>query len=429
LVNQVTNYAQVRDYMAPFRPFLSPRYAFLWTEQLDEAFKKSKAAIIDLIKNGVEIFDLTRTTCLRPDYSKRGIGYFLLQKHCECISDIPECCTNGWRISMAGSRFLTPAEQRYAPIEGEALAVSWGLEQTKYFTLGCANLKVVTDHKPLVKIFGDKTLDEIANIRLFRLKQRTLPWSFDIYHLPGKTNHAADAASRHPSPEGETFQLSHADKSESILAAAIRRDTETLTSITWQRLQTETRNDPEMAELLQAVHQGFPGNSRHLGSVAPFWQYRHAVYESFGVLLYDDRVIVPPSLRQTALEALHSAHQGTTTMSNRAKSIMFWPGMTEDIKRIRAACRDCNHNAPSQAPLPSTPATPPSTPFEEIFADYFDCAGRHYLVIGDRLSGWSDVFQSPHGSPQAGADGLITCLRNYFSRFGVPNEMVELRLL
>ena len=70
-----------------------------------------------------------------------------------------------------------------------------------------------------------------------------------------------------------------------------------------------------------------------------------------------------------------------------------------------------------------TPATPPSTPFEEIFADYFDCAGRHYLVIGDRLSGWSDVFQSPHGSPQAGADGLIACLRNYFSRFGVLNEL------
>jgi len=32
------------------------------------------------------------------------------------------------------------------------------------------------------------------------------------------------------------------------------------------------------------------------------------------------------------------------------------------------------------------------------------------------------MFQSPHGSPQAGEDELIACLSNYFSRFGVPNS-------
>ena len=128
-----------------------------------------------------------------------GIGYFFLQKHCQCASTIPECCTDGWKITLAGSRFLSPAEQRYAPVEGEALAVAWSLEQTKYFTQGCTKLIVVTDHKPLVKILGDRTLDEISSTRIFRLKQRTLPWSFNIAHLPGKTNTAADATSRHPS--------------------------------------------------------------------------------------------------------------------------------------------------------------------------------------------------------------------------------------
>ena len=33
---------------------------------------------------------------------------------------------------LAGSRSLSSAEHRYAPVEGEALAVAWGLEQTKY---------------------------------------------------------------------------------------------------------------------------------------------------------------------------------------------------------------------------------------------------------------------------------------------------------
>ena len=147
LVNQVSNYAQLRDIMAPFKPFLSPRCKFSWSPELEESFQASKKAIVEAIREGVEIFDMQKRTCLRPDWSKQGIGYFLLQQHCNCPSGIPDCCPNGWRITLAGSRFLSSAEQRYAAIEGEALAVAWGLEQTRYFTQDCDNVVVTTDHK------------------------------------------------------------------------------------------------------------------------------------------------------------------------------------------------------------------------------------------------------------------------------------------
>ena len=62
----------------------------------------------------------------------------------------------------------------------------------------CDDLIIVVDHKPLTKILGDRTLDEIANNRLFRLKQRTLPWIFEIYWMPGKGNSFGDATSQHP---------------------------------------------------------------------------------------------------------------------------------------------------------------------------------------------------------------------------------------
>ena len=87
----------------------------------------------------------------------------------------PDCCESGWKVTLAGSRILFGADKRYAPVEGEALAVEWGLEQSKYFTQGCLDLVVVTDHKPITKLFGDRTLDEIENTCLFCLKQCTLP--------------------------------------------------------------------------------------------------------------------------------------------------------------------------------------------------------------------------------------------------------------
>ena len=156
LVNQVSNYAQLRDSMAPFKPFLSPRCKFSWSPELESTFQASKEAIIEAIRQGVEIFDIQRRTV-----TFSFIGYFLLQQHCSCPSGVPDCCPGGWRITLAGSRFLNSAEQRYAAIEGEALAMAWGLEQTRYFTQGCDNLMIVTDHKPLIKIFGDCTLDEM----------------------------------------------------------------------------------------------------------------------------------------------------------------------------------------------------------------------------------------------------------------------------
>ena len=156
---------------------------------------------------------------------------------------------------MAGSRFLTPTGQRYAQIEGEALDVAWGLEQSRYFTQGCDDIVVVTDHKPLVKILGDRTIDEINNSRLFRLKQRTLPWYFEVAHLPGKTNSAADIISRHPS-QSEYAVLtsitlcSGMDYAECAIIAAIRIDASSFTALSWERIAMETSADPSMCLLI-----------------------------------------------------------------------------------------------------------------------------------------------------------------------------------
>lgn len=56
---------------------------------------------------------------------------------------------------------MTPAEAGYAAIEGEALAVAWCLCKARLFLLGCPNLVLVTDHRPLVGLLGDKAMVDI----------------------------------------------------------------------------------------------------------------------------------------------------------------------------------------------------------------------------------------------------------------------------
>ena len=45
------------------------------------------------------------------------------------------------------------------------------------------------------------------------------------------------------------------------------------------------------------------------------------------------------------------------------------------------------------------------------------------MIVGDRFSGWTDIYPTPVGSPSSGASGLIKCLRQFFATYGVPVEI------
>ena len=419
LVNQVAHYAKLCDMMEPFRSFLSPKVPFEWNSELDRAFEESKKSIVKAIREGVQIFDPTRRTALMTDWSKTGVGFWLLQKHCECTSTSPGCCKDGWRITLAGSRFLSKSEKNYAPIEGEALAVAWSLEQTRFFTMGCDNLLVVVDHKPLVKILGDRGLDEIDSPRLFRLKLRTLMWKFSVEYQPGIHNYFADAVSRHPtSPSQEE------EDNEELIVSSIAADMHQFSAVTWDMVHSESAKDPAICMLAKCVKDGFPSKKCEMSpEISEFWEYRHGLSLSDVVVLYNDRIVVPAKLRAKVLVNLHSAHQGITGMSLRALSAIFWPGITSDIDASRNRCRTCHQNAPTQPRLPPKQPELPTAPFEQVCADFFKLSGHYYLVLVDRLSGWPEVVQIKQGTSFAGAKSLCRALRGFFATFGVPEEI------
>ena len=123
----------------------------------------------------MRIFDKSKPTCLATDWSRHGIGFWIFQKHCPCPSNDLIWCKQGWKITLVDSRL-------YAPIEGEALTVADALDKARHFVLGCKNLTIAMDHRSLLKIFGDRFLDQISNTRLRNL---TLRYQFQMVHIPG----------------------------------------------------------------------------------------------------------------------------------------------------------------------------------------------------------------------------------------------------
>ncbi|KAL8569022.1 hypothetical protein ACOMHN_048270 [Nucella lapillus] len=366
----------------------------------------------------------------------------------EIVSDVPHktkpfCCKTGWKVTLVGSRFTTGAESRYAPVEGEALAVVDALDKARHFTLGCSNLTIAVDHKPLLKIFGDRCLNDIPNPRLRNLKEKSLRYKFAIVHVPGIRHAAADAISRHPvsSPThlhlpddmaasidiGTPTIISPSfletlppnDDTTQICYQAVTHPTEVIKSVTWDVIRLETTSDPQMKTLSDVIDDGFPAHRHDLPiELRPYFQFREHLTCFDGVILYHDRVLIPPKLRENVLDALHSAHQGVTQMCSRAESSVFWPGMTPAITDRRNRCTACNRMAPSQPNAPPYPPTNPAYPFQCIAADYFHYRGHNYLVAVDRYSNWPIVEECANG-----AEGLITSLRRIFVTFGISDEL------
>lgn len=492
LVNQVAYAFAKTDVMKPFRQLLKSNVRFSWDPALEEIFQKSKLIILNQIEHGVKIFSKHRPTCLATDWSKNGIGYWLLQKHCQCEPLKPFCCRDGWQVTVVGSRFTSTAESRYAPIEGEALAVVYALEHARHFVLGCDKLLVTVDHKPLLSLFSDRSLD-IANNRLRNLKEKTLRYRFTMCHISGMKHKATDAISRRPvgtlnppqlllpdDDDDDVDQSNPALKSANALSSArgaglpnvyseecpdpalkakgalgiVRGATSTsdgedfgqfaltnflsvlhshekpphldgigaldaLHAITWKDVQLATTQDQNMKALLDYVESGFPSCRSQLPvDLQVFFQHKKYLTSCEGVVMYKKRIVVPKSLRKNILALLHCAHQGTSKMTARAETSVFWPGITGDIQKIRDSCASCNRMAPSQPQAPPAEINHPAYPFQMICADFLSFKGRHYLVIVDRYSHWPIIEKSTEGSK-----GLIDCLRRVFATFGVPDEI------
>ena len=300
------------------------------------------------------------------------------------LTGLKAALDSGYSRNTASVNPLNPsavahAESHYAPVEGEALAVAYALDKALFFVLGCSNLVIAVDHKLLLKVFGDQSLDEITSARLRNLKEKTLRYRFQMVHIPGVRHKAADAVSRHPTGTTKPDLLVLPDDTavataamailpqlhtsgRSILAGihhsepcpgtcSITIDDQLASTalstmaVTRERVQLATTSNEDMTQLIDIIENGFPEFPHELPpALWEYYQFRDHLYTVDWVILNKNRIVIPPSLRQHILTILHSAHQGVTSMTARAENTVFWPGIIPAISALRETCNHFNRN-------------------------------------------------------------------------------------
>ena len=161
----------------PLRELLKKDAEWAWHPEHDKAIENLKAVLTN--KPVLAFFDVKQPVTIQADASQSGLGACLVQR--------------GKPVAYA-SRAMTRAEQNYAQIEKEMLAICFATGKFHQYVYGKSAVSVQTDHKPLESILK-KPLCK-APPRLQRLMLRLQPYDLDVHYVPGKYMYLADTLSR-----------------------------------------------------------------------------------------------------------------------------------------------------------------------------------------------------------------------------------------
>lgn len=175
----------------------------------------------------------------------------------------------------SGSRKLSPAETRYATIELECLSSAWAMYKCRIFLEGLSTFQLVTDHKPLVPILNDYSLDKLDNPRPLRRFVKMQRFSSTATWVAGKKHLDADALSRSPVDDaGASDELAEGLMSFTARQAVILvigGSDERLVDPILAKVKEAAANDPVMQELRVMSLQGFPNSKCNLSeAMRPF---------------------------------------------------------------------------------------------------------------------------------------------------------------
>ena len=348
------------------------------------------------------MFDPDLPVVLSVDSSQFGMGAVIMH--------------NGQPIEFA-SCTLTETQKKYAQIEKEFLAVQFGLQRFHQYIYG-QHVVVETDHLPLIGIM-DKGLNDIS-ARLLRMRLRNQVYDYTLVHKPGKTLILADTLSRAFLPD----TCNNADSLDRLDYDQIHAvTTGILTNRSFKdRLISAVQADDAMQILISYIQHGWPDRRNMcIEPLKPFWAVRHDLTTHDGLILRNNQIVIPVTMRKQVLNVIHTGHLGVSKCIERAKSSVYWPGYQGQVNDTVVGCAACQENMRANSRYSYESYDIPQYPMLSISMDIFQLDGIEYLVTVDRYSKWPACYELKGSRSK----DIIEILRRQFVDFGKPELLVS----
>ncbi|KRZ81928.1 Uncharacterized protein T08_655, partial [Trichinella sp. T8] len=320
---------------------------------------------------------------LAADASNEGIGAVAYHR----LSD------GTVKVIAHASKTLNATQRNYGQIEKEALALVYGVKKFHKYLWG-RRFTLLTDHKPLVSIFGSKKgVPQMAACRLTRWAIALMNYSFDIEYRSTKSFCQADRLFRLPKRRAELPVTAR------VIADATEKD-----SVLKQVKQSDWPEKCPREEL------------------RIYFIKRTELSVSYGCLLWGIRTVIPMKLRSRVLMKLHETHSGRERMVSMARQFCWWPAMNKDIEMKAQSCEGCATAQKNPAKVAVKPWEVADKPWKRIRVDFAGPVnGKMFLIVVDAHSKWPEVLHMPHITTEQ----TIESLKTVFARFGFPEVLVS----
>ena len=243
-------------------------------------------------------------------------------------------------------------------------------------------------------------------------------FSPEIRYVSGKSQITADALSR-----ATTSKPSAADSQTIEAVEEFARDTINLLPASTRKLHeiAKAQDDDEVCALVKGYcRDGWPSYIHHTTSVQPYFDNQARLTIHDGLLLYEDRIVIPKNMRLELLDIIHRGHLGITKCRARAKEAVWWPGMSSSIEEMVKNCTKCAKVRPTPTE-PLMPSSFPSRPWERVGMDLFELDGSTYLIVVCYRSRWPEVRKLTRTT----TTGVIHALKGIFAVHGIPELVIS----
>ena len=375
----------------PLRKLLQQNTVFSWEDCHEKAFIDLKDKLSS--ETCLNYFDPSKTCKLITDASDYGVGAVLLQTD------------NGVDKPIAfGSKSLSSLEKKYTTTEKECLALVFGVQKFHIYLYGKRFIAQV-DHKPLESL---NNCNKRASARIERWIMLLQSYDFQVMHKPGKEN-IADSLSRLINATDSSETTFSDEYINFITTSCIPK------SMSLEQVRRESSIDTTLNELKHALSTG----KWDAEKLKPYRQFRDQLAENKGIILKENRIVLPFSLQSHAVTIAHQGHLGETKTTALLRSKVFWPTMRKDVHDAISTCLACQTITDTSKPEPVKLSPLPKAPWSEISIDFHGPLrnGEKLFVILDEYS----RFPIIHIMKSTISEKVIDKLEETFAIFGYPD--------
>lgn len=109
-----------------------------------------------------------------------------------------------------------------------------------------------------------------------------------------------------------------------------------------------------MSKVVVFVECNWPLEHKNLpDELQVYFDKRFELLFENGIVMWQNRIVVPQSLHFTVLFKLHEGHPGICAMKSLARFLVWWPKIDNDIDGVADRCQPCqvNHLKEPETPL------------------------------------------------------------------------------